>query len=201
MATPPKKSRKTGLKIGLAIAVVIVLFAGMALSMARTSTTEYCTSCHEMKSYLDELKQSSHRVDKDKKPIDCAQCHVPPGIGPKYLVVKTVVGLNDLVVHYFGDPENLDRRAMQISARVYVDDANCLACHQDLYKDSKGEKPISLLGQLCHDNYLGKNNTIGTKRNCAGCHQNMAHLPDFDRRYWVNAEFAKRLALKMGGGK
>ncbi len=199
MASPPeapgKKKTKTLVIIMLVVVVGIVV---MSTQMARTSTTDYCMSCHEMKSRLDELKKSSHAVDKNKQPIQCAQCHIPLSVGPRYLVVKTVVGLNDLFVHYFGDPENLDRRALQVSARRFVMDENCLACHSDLYKDAKGEKPISAIGRLCHDAYLGKNGN--TSRGCAGCHFNLAHLPDFDRRYFFNAEFVKRYPGKKGGG-
>lgn len=184
-----KLSWKWIVVIVIGLAAVLV---GMGVSMARTSTTEYCTSCHEMKPYLDELKKSPHALDANKKPIDCAQCHVPADLGPKYLVVKTVIGMKDMIVHYLGDPENLDRRDMQPMARQFMDDDNCLACHKDLMKDAKGEKAVSEVGKLCHEAYLGKNGG-GTKRNCAGCHQNMAHLPRFDMRYAVNAEFAKRL--------
>jgi hypothetical protein len=72
-----------------------------------------------------------------------------------------------------------------------VDDAGCLACHRDLYKNAKDDAPVSEYGQLAHDAYLGKNGT--TKRNCAGCHINVAHLPGFDRRLPQNAAFASRL--------
>ena len=187
------KQRKFPLKylfILLGIAVLILL---MSISMARTSTTEYCISCHEMRKYKDELKKSSHYLDKDYNPIQCRQCHIPKNIGPKYLTVKTVLGMKDMFVHYFGDSENLDRRRMQKIARRFIPDENCLACHKDLNRDVKNKK-ISEIGRLCHEAYQGKNGNA--KRNCAGCHFNMAHLPDFDRRFFFNAEFAKRLPLK-----
>lgn len=187
------KQRKFPLKylfILLGIAVLILL---MSISMARTSTTEYCISCHEMEKYKDELEKSSHAVDKDKNPIQCHQCHIPKSIGPKYLTVKTVLGLKDLIIHNFGNLENLDRRKMQKIGRRFIPDENCLACHKDLNKDVK-DKELSEIGRLCHEAYQGKNGD--TKRNCAGCHFNMAHLPDFDRRFFFNAEFAKRLPLK-----
>ena len=178
------------LLIPLVIAVIIIF---MSISMARTSTTEYCTSCHEMQKYKDELEKSSHAVDKDKNPIQCYQCHIPQGIGPKYLSVKIFLGMKDLFIHNFGDPENLDRRKMQEIGRRFIPDENCLVCHQDLNKDVK-DKKISEVGRLCHEAYEGQNGT--TKRGCAGCHFNMAHLPSFDRRFFFNAEFAKRLPLK-----
>jgi nitrate/TMAO reductase-like tetraheme cytochrome c subunit len=179
--------------------VSVFVLAGLAgvvlvpVSMSRTSTTDYCISCHEMKGHRDELKKSSHAVDKDKKPIECAQCHVPNSAGFKYVTTKTVLGMKDLFVHYFGDPDRLNRRGMQNIARRFIPDENCLACHQDLNKTTKDQK-ISEIGKLCHDAYLGINGT--TKRNCAGCHFNMAHLPEFDRRYFFNIEFAQRLPLE-----
>ena len=163
-----------------------------SVTLARTSSTEYCLSCHEMKSYQTELENSSHAVDKDKQAIQCAQCHIPHG-GLKFAAVKTVSGVKDLWVHYLGDTSKLNRRHMQEAARRFVVDENCLACHADLAKDTRGQ-PISEIGKLCHDAYLGKNGN--TKYGCAGCHQNMAHLPEFDRRYEVNAKFAARLPLE-----
>lgn len=178
------------------VALVIagtILLAVISLTMARTSSTEFCMSCHEMKIYKDELKKSSHAMTKDKLPIQCKDCHIPNSFSGKFVVVKTVLGFRDTVVHYLGDPENLNRREMQDFARRFVPDENCLACHQDLMKDTE-DKELSEIGRLSHEAYLGKNGQ--TRRGCAGCHFNMAHLPDFDRRYSFNAEFAKNLPLK-----
>ncbi len=174
-------------------AIVIILILVMSVSMARTSTTDYCISCHEMAIYKDELKKSIHAVDKEKNPIECNQCHIPKDIGLRFVAVKTFLGLKDLVVHNFGDPENLNRKEMQDLARRYIPDENCRECHKDLMLDTKDQK-ISEIGRLSHESYLGKNGN--TSRGCAGCHFNMAHLPRFDRRYFFNAEFAKRLPLK-----
>jgi len=187
------QSRRLPLRWFVIVLVAICLIVFLSLSMARTSTTEYCISCHEMKDYKDELEKSSHAVDKDKNPIQCHQCHIPHRIGPKYLTVKTVLGMRDMFIHYFGDTEDLNRREMQKIARRFMPDENCLSCHEDLNKDVK-DKEISEIGKLCHEAYLGENGT--TKRNCAGCHFNMAHLPKFDRRFFFNAEFAKKLPLK-----
>ena len=95
-----------------------------------------------------------------------------------------------MLVHNFGDPNRFDRRRLQKVARRFLPDENCRACHEDLLKDIKGEK-ISEIGRLCHEAYLGQNGN--TKRGCAGCHFNLAHLPDFDRRHAFNARFAKNL--------
>jgi len=193
MADTTERKRPLKLIFILFIVAAAIILA-MSISMARTSTTEYCISCHEMKTYKEELEKSSHAVDKDKNPIQCKQCHIPNRIGLKYLTVKTVLGLKDLYVHNFGDPDNLNRREMQKIGRRFIPDKNCLACHEDLNKNVKGEE-LSEIGRLCHESYQGKNGN--TKRGCAGCHFNMAHLPTFDRRYLFNAEFAQRLPLKQ----
>lgn len=192
MVSPMAESSKR--KFLLRSILVLVVLGGavfVPVSMSKTSATEYCLSCHEMKKHGDELKKSSHAVDKNKKPIECAQCHIPSSVGPKDVGVKTIHGMKDLIVDYPGDPERLSRRDMQHVARRFVPDENCLACHQDLQKTTK-DQPISTVGKLCHEAHLGANGT--TKRNCAGCHYNMAHLPEFHRCYSFNAEFANRLA-------
>lgn len=180
-------------KTAIVLIAVIVVFSGLILlGMARTSSTEFCMSCHEMKIYKDELAKSSHALTNDKKPMGCKDCHIPESFGGRYLIIKTVLGTRDVAVHFLGDPENLNRRKMQDFARRFVPDENCMACHPDLMKDTD-DKELSEIGKLSHEAYLGKNGQ--TRRGCAGCHFNMAHLPDFDRRYHFNAEFAKNFPL------
>ncbi|MEH0019453.1 MAG: NapC/NirT family cytochrome c [Desulfobacter sp.] len=183
----------SGKALVILLVTIAVVFAAIALTMANTSSTEFCMSCHEMKVYKQELEKSSHAVDKDKQEIACKDCHIPNTVSGKYVIVKTMLGVGDFMAHHFGDPDNLDRRKLQKIARRFVLDDNCLACHQDLFKDAKGGDSLSEIGRLCHEAYLGKNGQ--TRRGCAGCHFNMAHLPEFDRRYHFNAEFAKKLPL------
>ena len=170
------------------LALVLVAIA-LVVPMELTSQTAFCVRCHELAPHKAELAVSSHAVDKDKNPIGCRQCHIPNGYGPKYFAVK-VMGLKDLWVHYVEAPERLDRREGQIKARRYVQDANCLACHPNLFVNVKDE-PISPEGKLSHENYQGKNGK--GCRSCAGCHFNLAHLPDHDRRYDFNAKFAAKI--------
>ncbi len=170
-----------------ALAVFVLL---ISVPMARTSSMDYCISCHEMQRYKTELGKSSHALDKDKKAIECSQCHIPVGFGPKYVTVKVLSGMRDLWAHSFGDPDKLDRRALQTTARRFIVDDNCRRCHEDLFKTVKGDR-LSEVGRLSHEAYLGRNGN--TRSGCAGCHFNMAHLPDFDRRYAFNARFSQNL--------
>lgn len=183
------KSRAAGLA-----ALCFVLFClASGYGLRATSSAEFCVSCHEMEEQAGELKASSHAKDKDGLAIGCAQCHIPVGIGPRYLSVKLYLGVKDLAAHAFmAEGAGIDRMAAQPAARRFASDDNCLACHADLYKNAKGDEAVSAIGKLAHDAYLGRNGN--TRSNCAGCHVNIAHLPEFDRWLEIRRDFALRLA-------
>lgn len=179
---------------GLALGAFIVFSAVFGYTMHATSTTDFCASaCHEMNQHYEELKFSSHFKDKDGKEIGCSQCHLPAGVGPKYFTAKTYMGVKDLFVHFILQPDDFVRVEHQAAARRFLDDKNCLKCHADLNKDATGEQPISEVGKLAHDAYTNGN----AKSNCAGCHINLAHLPQADRRFPINEPFASRIDKKQ----
>ena len=179
---------------GQLAAVTIVLCWGQSClasepAVAETGqkrpVVEECRRCHDVDEYLLELKSSSHAHDKDKKPISCEQCHH--------------FHFNPLTGYYARDeyydkkifkPEDFDRRKMQKTARASIEAEKCRACHKDLYVDVKGG-PISEIGRLSHDAFLKKNGE--TRRTCAGCHINIAHLSPFDEDLQINAEFVEKL--------
>lgn len=175
------------------VAVILIVFGSASTyAMHATSTLKFCSeTCHEMGVHAEELKYSTHAKDFDGQPISCAQCHIPVDSLVDTLAVKSYSGIKDLYVHNFGDPENLDRLHMQKVARRFVSDENCLACHTDLYKNATMKEPISELGKIAHDSYLGKDGQAKSK--CVGCHANVAHLPSFDKRYTMNNEFSSRI--------
>lgn len=185
--------------IALVLGVFVLFSVGLASAMLSiTSSTRFCQTCHEMNVHQQELALSPHAKDADGNPIGCAQCHLPRGIGPRYFAVKTYSGVKDVYVHFNEAPVNLDRRELQPVARRFIDDASCMKCHDDLYKDAKNKGPISALGRIAHDSYNGLNGK--TYRNCAACHVNIAHLPVFDRRLHVNKDFAEKLAAQEQKG-
>ena len=188
------KRQKFTKRAALILGALILLALGFSRVLSFTSSTAFCSSfCHEMAAQAAELRSSPHALDADGREIGCARCHIPQGFGPAYLAVKTYSGVKDVYVHLVETPPASDRTGLQKAARRFIDDDNCLACHTDLYKDAKGEKEISDIGRFSHDAYLGKNGQA--KSNCAGCHVNMAHLPEWDRRLEVNRDFAGRLKI------
>ena len=147
---------------------------------------EECMRCHDVKMYERELKSSPHAVDKDNKPISCEQCHQF-----HYSPLTSYYARHEYYDKKIFEPGAFDRRKLQTNARNGISNEKCQECHKDLSKNVKNE-PISEIGQLCHDAFLGKNGM--TRKNCAGCHVNMAHLPEFDWDLQINAEFVKKFA-------
>ncbi len=185
--------KKAALFVGAAGAMVL-LTASLSMAGERPAVEE-CMRCHDVETYQYELKHSSHVVDKDKKPITCVQCH-----DSHFNPVTAYFARDKYFDKKIFQPEDFDRKRMQQNVKKAVSAKKCQACHTDLSKNVKGE-PISEIGQLCHDAFEGKNGN--TNRNCAGCHINVAHLPEFDRHLMVNADFAKRLVenLKVDDSK
>jgi len=184
----------------MTVLVVTAVVAGPRPGLAdevkqagKRPAVEECKRCHDVAEYQRELKASPHAVDKDKKPISCEQCHQF-----HYNPLTSYYARDEYYDKKIFPPGAFDRRKMQETARKTMEAKKCQACHKDLYKNAKGE-PISEIGKLCHDAYLGKNGE--TRRTCAGCHINIAHLPPFDRNQPYNAEFAKKLAEMEGGKK
>lgn len=170
-----------------AIACIAIVWGGVKA----TSGTGFCLSCHEMRAHHKELLLSAHAKDADGKEIGCSQCHIPNANIVRMLAAKSWMGILDVWVHTTGDTDNLDRSRMQLVARRFTDDHNCLACHDDLMRNARKDGPNSEEGKLSHACYLGENGQ--SRSGCVGCHINIAHLPPFDERIPANQKFAARL--------
>ena len=187
--------RKLALASGIAAFALScsISWAAEKAGAGKTSILDECKRCHDVEAYVSELKASTHAFDKDKKPIQCDQCHTL-----HYDPITSYYARSEYADKKIFKPEDFNRRSLQENARGAIPPEKCQACHKDLYKNVKGE-PISQLGDLCHEAFLGQ--TGSPHRNCAGCHMNIAHLPEFDKRYTFNADFAKRLAEQEGQKK
>ena len=150
----------------------LLLFVGFLVSgasLAATSQDVFCLSCHEMRSCKEELSRSPHAKDASGNPIGCAQCHVSSSGLFSMLETKVAVGASSLWTHFMSEKLLLDRSEMRETARKYVADANCRACHENLLLNAAQNGPVSPKGQAAHLEYL-KKNPHPDRGGCSRCH-------------------------------
>jgi cytochrome c nitrite reductase small subunit len=112
------------------IVFIVLLVVGIFIAwgppdaIERTSTPEYCASCHVMESHHEHWQGTAkHRH------LKCVDCHLPNNNAVNHLVWKGIDGVKDLVMFHSGwysEPIELSahgREAVQ---------GNCLRCHGHL---------------------------------------------------------------------
>lgn len=128
--------------LGIKGGLLLVGFLVSGVSLLVTSQDVFCLSCHEMRSYKEELSRSPHAKDANGKPIGCAQCHVSSSGLISLLETKVAVGINSLWTHFTSENLLLDRSVMRETARKYVADANCRSCHENLLLNASQTGPV-----------------------------------------------------------
>lgn len=136
----------------IAIAALILLLAMAAALpgyMKKTSTTEYCASCHVMEPQYDDWLYGGRHTQ-----IRCIECHLPNDDFVRHYVWKGLDGVKDLVFFYTGlvpEPIHSSRHARKTIQRncvrchdgmlsmVSVDDRNCWECHRSLFHNRINE--------------------------------------------------------------
>jgi len=109
---------------GVFIILVIFGIYGTARFMQKTSTPEYCGSCHVMiPQYEDWFYTGRHTH------ITCVDCHLPHNNKLNYVLWKGLDGAKDVVLFYtrlYGEVIHSSphaRRTIQ---------ANCIRCHSEM---------------------------------------------------------------------
>lgn len=165
-----KVLRKTDPKIVLLTVAatsgcVTLFYIFLTWSVGFTSSVDFCTvNCHEMAVSFREWQTSSHYDNDTGVVAECADCHLPTGFVPK-IKAKIFFGIRDTLVHYFGDPENLDRKLLAESAAASITDDSCKQCHKNLFPSG-----LPRGGFMAHTSVL-KNET----GKCVSCHRHMVH--------------------------
>ena len=158
--------------------VLGVLVLGIVLAMTlitvdtRTSTGDYCTSCHSHEEADRLWKQSPHYLNGSGTVTDCAACHLPPkeaGIN-RYYRIKLKMGAKDMWAKTFKDKDQIDWAAKRTQdyAPHIVYNESCVKCHQNLYPEG-----ISDDGIAAHLHY--EENAEKLQLNCVSCHLNAGH--------------------------
>jgi cytochrome c nitrite reductase small subunit len=168
----PKSQKALWVSLLLIVAGVVLgfpLFSMTYFTMVRTSTPEFCSSCHEIEPAYNDWKTSSHASNEKGFVADCMDCHLPaPHDTYEFFYAKTFHGIKDVVVHFLGEP--YDRKAMVILARKNIKNDQCLKCHRNLLYI-----PNKRGAMLAHRDVLYAR--PGYEKKCLDCHENLVHKP------------------------
>ena len=172
-----KKSRWIFL-LGMLIACLLIFLGNKAV--VKTSTDEYCASCHVHPHSTQSWKRSTHYDNPRGIQVQCVDCHLPPH-GERYLVEKAKTGIRDLWSNTFKDSASFNWEAKsQIDyARGHVFESSCIHCHQNNY-------PLGLTkeGREAHLYYERQAGEL----HCINCHITVGHY-DPNRLHAKNVDF------------
>jgi len=168
----------------------ILILSGMVLAMLliflgnkvviKTSTDDYCASCHIHPQATDSWKLSTHFDNKRGIQVHCVDCHLPPH-SEGYLIEKTRTGIRDVWGKLVKDPESFNWEAKsQIEyAKNHTFKVSCTHCHQNNF-------PLGLSkeGREAHLYYEQKKEEL----HCINCHITVGHY-DPGRQHAQNSDF------------
>ncbi len=170
-----KRLTKALILVAVGVLVAFPLFSMTYYTMVRTSTPGFCASCHEIRPAYDSWKTSTHVNNAQGFVADCMDCHLPaPHQMFSFFYAKTVHGIKDIVVHFFGGP--YDRAVNREKAYASFTNAQCQKCHRNLLYI-----PNNRGAMLAHRTVLYPR--PGYEKKCVDCHRNLVHNPSQVYRY------------------
>ncbi len=150
------------------ILVFITVFIALGyVGVESTSSSKFCSSCHEMKPEFYTWKASSHSE------VDCVQCHISPG-AENFTKAKA----NGLMQVY---KKKTNTYVAPIRMPKEIPDSACERCH------NINTRNFSVSGDLIipHDKHKAKD------VECIQCHSGTAHGKISDRRMTFQADYDK----------
>lgn len=164
-----KRAIKPAIFIAIGILIAFPLFSITYYTMVRTSTPEFCTSCHEIHFAYNTWKTSTHVNNAQGFVADCMDCHLPaPQDTMDFFYQKTLHGIKDVIVHFIQD--EYDHEKNRRKAYGSFKNAQCMKCHRNLLyiPDKRG-------AMLAHKTVLYPR--PGFEKRCVDCHKNLVHNP------------------------
>ncbi len=163
------RSVKTAFLIAIGVVIAFPLFSVFYYTMVRTSTPQFCASCHEIRFAYNTWKTSTHVNNGQGFVADCMDCHLPaPHDTFNFFYAKTAHGIKDIVVHFFGG--KYDHQEARQRAYASFKNEQCLKCHRNLLyiPDKRG-------AMLAHRDVIYARH--GYEKRCVDCHKNLVHNP------------------------
>lgn len=162
-----KKLIKPAVLIALGLVLGFPVFSLSYYTMVRTSTPQFCASCHEIQFAYYSWQTSSHANNAQGFVADCMDCHLPaPHDTYDFFYAKTMHGIKDIIVHIFQD--KYDHLKNKERAWATIKNDQCMKCHRSLLHipDKRG-------AMLAHRSVLYPR--PGYEKRCLDCHKNLVH--------------------------
>lgn len=153
--------------VALGIVVAFPIFSISYFTMVRTSTPQFCASCHEIQFAYNTWKTSTHVNNPQGFVADCMDCHLPaPHDMFNFFYAKTAHGIKDVVIHFTQD--EYDRKKNREAAYASFKNEQCQKCHRNiLYIPNKRG------AMLAHRSVIYP--MPGYEKKCVDCHKDLVH--------------------------
>jgi cytochrome c nitrite reductase small subunit len=164
-----KKYIVAAVLIGVGILLAFPIFSLTYYTMVRTSTPQFCASCHEIKFAYNTWKTSTHANNAQGFVADCMDCHLPaPHDMYNFFFAKTAHGIKDVWVHVTQDMSKYDHKLQREKAYASFKNEQCQKCHRNiLYIPNKRG------AMLAHRDVIYAKK--GYEKRCVDCHRNLVH--------------------------
>ena len=162
-----KKALIAVIFVALGIIIAFPLFSMTYYTMVRTSTPDFCASCHEIKPAVVAWRSSTHTNNASGVVVDCMDCHLPaPQNTIDFFFAKTYHGIKDIAVHFLNDEYNRDKA--RESAYAAFNNRECQKCHRNLLY-----LPNKRGAMLAHRTVIYARE--GYEKKCIDCHYDLVH--------------------------
>lgn len=165
-------SRNKIMMAGFIGIVVGLLFGWLTYEgMHRTSDDKFCVSCHEMRPMVSSYYNDVHGGNgKSGIKVSCVSCHLPHDNIFNTIYTKAKIGIKEVGIHFFGNPQDIDWYAKREDKAKFVYDEACKSCHTNYQTNTS----ISKQGLKLHRHY---NNLAKMDKavNCVACHVEIGH--------------------------
>jgi nitrate/TMAO reductase-like tetraheme cytochrome c subunit len=164
-----KKYLKGLILVAVGILIAFPLFSISYYTMVRTSTPQFCASCHEIQFAFDTWKTSTHVNNAQGFVADCMDCHLPaPHDTFNFFFAKTAHGIKDVFIHFTQDMSQYDHERQRQKAYASFKNEQCQKCHRNiLYIPNKRG------AMLAHRDVIYAR--PGYEKKCVDCHRNLVH--------------------------
>ena len=155
--------------LGFILGIALMCFFGRMVT--RTSSNEYCMSCHVHDAADAAWKKSYHVLNGSGTTTDCIECHLPPHGTPGYYSAKIRTGAKDLWSYWTKDKEEIDfesKKDLEYATRIVFNES-CARCHADLFPQGIDDSGIQ-----AHIYYQENASRLGLQ--CIACHLDAGHF-------------------------